>query len=229
MKNARPVSNLPEQTEFTGRRTFLKYLSLSAAVPVLPLVSVACQKYNQVAENKDDYKLPRTPDHRAICASCATPASLSSKVTIASASEPGDRMVISGTIYQPDGVTPADGIVLFVYHTDATGYYNKQDDPFSPRLRAWLRTGADGKYEFQTIKPGPYPHFATPAHIHASLWGPGYPEYGIDEYWFEGDPRINATERAKLPGRGGYNNVISLKLDGGGVLRGARDIKVERV
>ena len=98
---------------------------------------------------------------------------------------------MSGTIFQPDGKTPADGVVLCVYHTDATGYYSKDDDPYNPRLRGWMKTGPDGKYEFHTIRPAPYPRRDTPAHIHAQIYSEKIPEYAIDEYWFEGDPLIN--------------------------------------
>src|SRR6476469_8749496 len=41
-------------------------------------------------------------------------------------SEAGPRMVISGTIYKPDGKTPAPGVILYVYHTDQTGHYSKK-------------------------------------------------------------------------------------------------------
>jgi protocatechuate 3,4-dioxygenase beta subunit len=134
---------------------------------------------------------------------------------------------MSGTIYQPDGITPAEGIVLYVYQTDSTGYYNERDEPHQARLRGWMRTGRDGRYEFRTIKPAPYPSRSTPAHIHAHLYGPGYAEYWIDSYYFEGDPLITTSERAKLSGRGGFPSIIALKRDAEGVLRSARSIKLE--
>src|SRR5258707_1174520 len=47
---------------------------------------------------------------------CAT---ASSKITIAPESEPGSRMVVSGQVFRPDGVTPAAGVIMYAYHTDA--------------------------------------------------------------------------------------------------------------
>jgi protocatechuate 3,4-dioxygenase beta subunit len=135
---------------------------------------------------------------------------------------------MSGTIYQPDGITPAESIVLFVYHTDSTGYYNKDDDPYNPRLRGWMKTDKDGKYEFKTIKPAPYTKRTTPAHIHAQIYSSQIPEYSIDEYWFEGDPFITPAEKAKLTGRGGFNSIIQLTRGDDGILRGVRNIKLER-
>lgn len=63
------------------------------------------------------------------CGSCDAPAEISSATTIASANEPGEPLAISGIIYQQDGKTPAQGMVLFLFHTDATGHYNQEDDP----------------------------------------------------------------------------------------------------
>jgi len=166
---------------------------------------------------------------RMPCGSCDAPANLSWKTVITSKDETGEHLLMSGTIYQPDGTTPAEGVVLFVFHTDATGRYNKEDDPNNPRLRGWMKTGKDGRYEFRTIKPAPYPQLKTPAHIHAHIYGPGYPEYYIDEYWFEGDPLITPAERVKLSGRGGFPSIITLTRDGEGVLRGVRNIKLEHI
>ena len=153
---------------------------------------------------------------------------MTSRITIASDTEPGERLVMSGTIFQPDGKTPAEGVVLYVYHTDNTGYYSKDDDPYNPRLRGWMKTGADGKYEFRTIKPAPYPRRDTPAHIHAQIYSEKIPEYSIDEYWFEGDPLITDTQKKKLlTGRGGSGLVVKLTRDASGLLRGVRDIRLD--
>jgi protocatechuate 3,4-dioxygenase, beta subunit len=134
---------------------------------------------------------------------------------------------MAGRIFQPDGVTPAPGVLLFVYHTDATGYYN-QPNKLPARLRGWMHTGADGRYEFRTIKPAPYPHRDFPAHIHSTLSAPGYPEYWIDDYWFAGDPLITPAKRATLTGRGGFNPIVSLTRTDG-VWHGQRDIRLEHV
>ena len=60
-----------------------------------------------------------------------------------------------------------------------------------------MRTNAQGRYEFRTIKPGSYPNSRNPAHIHAYVSGPGYPEYWIDEYLFADDPFIKDEDKAK--------------------------------
>ncbi|MEY2504133.1 MAG: protocatechuate 3,4-dioxygenase, beta subunit, partial [Verrucomicrobiota bacterium] len=94
----------------------------------------------------------------APCGSCIAPEKLSWKTVIPPENEPGEPLVITGKIFQQDGKTPAQGMVLWVYHTDRTGYYNEKDDASHPRLKGWMKIGADGKYEFRTIRPGAYPH-----------------------------------------------------------------------
>jgi protocatechuate 3,4-dioxygenase beta subunit len=43
------------------------------------------------------------------------------RVKIVSDQEPGEPLIVSGTIYSPDGKQPLPGITLYVYQTDATG------------------------------------------------------------------------------------------------------------
>ena len=170
---------------------------------------------------------PPTLSGGAPCGSCNQPAKLSGKTVIPPAKEPGEPLVMTGKVFRPDGKTPADGMVLWVYHTDATGYYNEQDDASHPRLNGWMKVGADGKYEFRTIRPGAYPHRTTPAHIHAHVYGPGYSERSIDDYWFADDPRINEAEKAKMEKQGAHPVIVELKRGSDGVWRGERDIAVK--
>jgi protocatechuate 3,4-dioxygenase beta subunit len=56
-------------------------------------------------------------------------------------------------------------------------------------------TDADGRYEFRTVMPGPYPwpngmNDWRPAHIHFSLFGAGFAQRLITQMYFEGDPLI---------------------------------------
>jgi protocatechuate 3,4-dioxygenase beta subunit len=163
------------------------------------------------------------------CGSLHPPGNIASSGRIASGSEPGQPIEISGIVFLPDRATPAEGITIFAYHTDAAGYYNKPNNPFNPRLYGWVRTGKDGRYTFRTIKPGPYPDLSTPAHIHVSLFGPGYPEYWVDDYWFEGDPRINPQQIALLTGRGGGGETLQMSQGNDGMVHGSRNFVLEHV
>lgn len=214
-----------------SRREFIKSASMCAAA--LPSLSFGVFSLGgcsaQTEAIAQTTRMPYSAGRGSMpCSSCIAPQNISWLTTIASKDEKGEPLEMSGTIYQADGTTPAEGIVLFVYHTDSTGYYNKDDDPYNPRLRGYMKTGKDGKYEFKTIKPAPYPKKTTPAHIHAQIYSSEISEYSIDEYWFEGDPFITPEEKAKLlTGRGGFNSIITLTLNKEGILSGVRNIKLE--
>jgi protocatechuate 3,4-dioxygenase beta subunit len=153
------------------------------------------------------------------------------RIKMVSDQEPGEPLIIYGTVYGPDGVKPVDGARLYVYHTDAGGYYSEQDGkggPPQPRLKGWMKTNADGRYEFRTIKAAPYPGGGNPAHIHGTLSAQGFAERWIEEYWFEGDRYITAEMRAKLHGTANFSPIVSLHKDGDGVWRGRRDFRLEQ-
>ncbi len=153
------------------------------------------------------------------------------KTTIVADGEPGEPLIVSGTIYAPDGRTPLEGINLFVYQTDATGVYSTSGgggDNRSTRIHGLMRSNKEGRYEFRTIKPGSYPNSRNAAHIHAYVSGPDYPEYWIDEYLFEGDPFISNADSEKFGGKGTFSSILTLQRSTDGVLKALRDIKVER-
>lgn len=122
------------------------------------------------------------------------PASPPTVARIAPSDEPGVPIVISGTVVAPDGTTPVAGVVVYGYHTDASGYYRRtstgnDSGEDHPRLRGWARTDGSGHFSFLTIMPAPYPHRNVPAHVHIHVWGPGYPRQWF-ELEFQGDPLI---------------------------------------
>ena len=157
---------------------------------------------------------------------------LPSKLQLVEGSETGEKMIISGTVYLPDGKTPADGAILSLWQTDAKGYYiagGGGAGELHPRIHGRLKTGPDGKYEFETIKPGQYPSHTSPAHVHGHISAPGFPEYAII-YYFEGDDLITDKNRSELNNhRGGTPSIITLTKDGSGLLIGNRDIILEYV
>src|SRR5947209_17044116 len=143
-----------------SRRQFIKNAMIFAAA--LPLVSLnsSCQAQKRQSASKGVVG--------GGCDGCegiyeGMPRELSWQTNIASASEPGERMEINGIIYQVDGKTPAPNVVLYVYHTDAKGYYSPSPDQTGiarrhGHLRGWVKTNAGGEYKFTTIKPAPYPN-----------------------------------------------------------------------
>ena len=150
---------------------------------------------------------------------------------VASPDEPGDRLVLAGTVFQADGRTPVRDVVVYMHQTNAAGSY-AGGDPKSTwshrhgRLRAWVKTGSDGRYRFNTVKPGPYPGHTEPAHIHLTVLEPGRPPYFVDDVVFRGETRVTPEYVATRRKQGG-GGVIDLIRDGEGFWLARRDIVLE--
>jgi protocatechuate 3,4-dioxygenase beta subunit len=150
-------------------------------------------------------------------------------VRIVSDQEPGEPLIVSGTIYSPDGKQPLPGITLYVYQTDATGRYTTSGgNNRGTRIHGVMKTDANGRYEFRTIKPGSYPNTRNPAHIHAYVSGPGYPEYWIDEYLFADDPFVQDDAKQKAGTLGTFAPILKPVRGNDGILHAVRDIRIER-
>lgn len=157
---------------------------------------------------------------------------LTPRATIPPPGEAGERLVLTGRVLGPDGRTPAPGVVVYAYHTNAAGVYPTRGnetgwDRRHGYLRAWIVTDSSGEYRFETIRPASYPGREDPAHIHMIVKEPGRREYWIDEVVFEDDPRVTARYRAAQGNRGG-SGLIRLRRDGTGTWAGRRDIILER-
>lgn len=147
-----------------------------------------------------------------------------SRITIVPSGEPGTPLVFSGTVYRPDGTTPAPGVVLYVYQTDATGIYGPPGR--APRLRGWLRTDAGGGYEVRTIRPGSYPSGGIAAHVHTQLWGGGAETQWNSDLLFAGDPDLSPRELRESESAGRFSSICTPTRDADGTLRCRLDLRL---
>ena len=121
------------------------------------------------------------------------PAVIASHARIAPLAEPGEPLTITGRVTGPDG-RPRGGIIVYAYHTNRLGIYppavppRSQASNFHGQLRGWARTDADGRYVFETIRPGSYPNSKNPQHVHMHVIEPGCTTYPIKEVQFSDDP-----------------------------------------
>jgi len=165
------------------------------------------------------------------CADCPhyeAPAGLTATLVIPTGGFEGARLVVEGTVYRPDGRTPAAGVLVYAYHTSPAGRYPHPPgatgmERWHGTLRGWLRTGADGRYRIETVRPGRYPDGRIAAHIHMHVMPPGGRERYIDDIVFEDDPLVDAAYRSRAQDIGGPG-IVSLTRDAAGVLRATRDI-----
>lgn len=154
------------------------------------------------------------------------PADAKAQAILAPASEPGTRLVVSGRVLDEDG-RPIGNASMYVYQTDARGEYipGQSGGSDRPRLYAYLRTGADGRYSFTTIQPGSYPNSRNPAHIHFEI-SAGERER-VYEIVFAGDPHID--ERFEAQARQPFGGVVIVRTESaaGGALRATHDVRVK--
>ncbi|UII20514.1 intradiol ring-cleavage dioxygenase [Fulvivirga ligni] len=127
------------------------------------------------------------------------------------------KIKIKGTVFHKDGKTPANGVILYLYHVSRKGYYEPSANPKGWEIRhgqyrGWLKTGRDGKFTFYTFRPAAYPKAQEPEHIHIYLKEPGTVPYYIDSYLFNSDPLLTKQERLSQENRGG-SGIIKLTME----------------
>jgi protocatechuate 3,4-dioxygenase beta subunit len=134
------------------------------------------------------------------------PAQLSSTARIAPTSEPGDALVVRGQLLNVSG-SPAGNAIVFAYHTDRGGLYDKKENgPHSWRLRGWVKTDSDGRFTFETIRPGSYPNSNNPPHIHFTAFLPN------GERYHAGELQMSMTRPAGAPSP--EQATVTLRLEG---------------
>jgi protocatechuate 3,4-dioxygenase beta subunit len=166
-----------------ARRGFIKSLGVFAVSCAAMPASLACSTHQAEAQSQRP-----------------------STIEIATPQEPGTRIHLTGTIFDPNG-KPLPGVKMFLYHTDATGYYSRPvNDPRQARLRGTLWSDASGQYSFHTIKPAHYGDVSSPPaiHIHVHLQPPNGPEHWVESFYFEGDPQLRTEDASR-------NHAVSLK------------------
>ena len=112
----------------------------------------------------------------------------------------GERMIVSGRVLDEDG-RPLRDALIEIWQANAAGRYrhatDTHDAPLDPNFTGCGRviTDAEGRYRFKTIKPGAYPwgnhHNAwRPAHVHLSVFGYGFVQRLVTQFYFPGDPLL---------------------------------------
>ncbi len=152
---------------------------------------------------------------------------LTSVDTLPDFNDPGEKIKVTGTIYQNDGKIPAEDVILYIYHTDRKGIYptTGSETGWARRhgyIRGWIKTDRDGKYTFYTLKPGVYPDRSAPAHIHPIILEPNGKYYWLGSYHFDGDTLLTDKERSPDLPRGGSSGLLKLKKEAD-LLIGTRD------
>ena len=125
---------------------------------------------------------------------------------LAATEEPGDRLVLTGTVFSSDCRTPLPGALIEVWQANNSGVYDTNKpgnftETTTFHLRGMLQTNEGGRYEIETILPGRYPippnlpglekyaGLTRPAHIHFRVMESLHIPVTTQLY-FKGDPFI---------------------------------------
>ncbi|MBK5284201.1 MAG: hypothetical protein JJE25_02270 [Bacteroidia bacterium] len=143
-----------------------------------------------------------------------------SSIQLSSASEPGQPILISGTVRSENCPVAIPNAMVEVWHATDVGAYYTNVNPFT--LRGTLYTGTNGDYNFNSILPGWYLNGSQyrPRHIHYKVSAPGYATL-ITQLYFTGDPYIAADPWASQPAAA--LRIIPL-VNNNGTLEGQFDI-----
>ncbi|XDA99956.1 protocatechuate 3,4-dioxygenase subunit beta [Sulfitobacter sp. LCG007] len=135
----------------------------------------------------------------------------------------GPRIVVHGRVTD-QFERPVAGALIEVWQANAGGRYRHKKEgylaPLDPNFGGCGRciTDENGRYEFRTVQPGPYPwpngvNDWRPAHIHFSIFGHGFAQRLISQMYFEGDPMIwNCPIVASIPSKEAIQQLVA-RLD----------------
>ena len=210
-----------------SRREFLKNAILSAAT--LPLL-MSCKTEALAVDDAVGVvaRLRKNAQHRGATAMGAidVPDNVSWRMAFPVSRDDGEPILISGTVYKPDGKTTAPNTLIYFYHTDKYGIYGREGQPQHGRFRGWMLTDGKGRYEFTSIRPASYPNSTQSQHVHMTVTTLDSREDWIDSILFEGDPLITSRERGWSGKRGGFDPIVSLVKGKDGIQRAVRDIQL---
>ena len=206
-----------------SRRQFLRNTSLAALsagmLPTLlkadnslnPQESLACYPTTLDAYGQGPFYKPNAP---AIVNN-----------QLASQSEPGTRLVISGIVRTLNCSKIIPNTKIDIWHANNAAQY----DSAGFNLRGISYSNSQGFYLFETILPGKYLNGSKyrPRHIHFEITPPGYLAR-ITQLYFQGDTDIPADYAASITS-GTYDathRIIPLTLNAQGKYDGTWDIVV---
>lgn len=136
--------------------------------------------------------------------------------TIPDFASKSNKLKITGTIYESDGVTPAKNVLLFIHQTDENGNFElkRENKKRFVRHRGWIKTDKDGRYTFYTFVPGSYIYGNELKQILPIIKEPGKPEQKIETFVFEDDPLLTGECREKIENTN-PNRILKLDLKEG--------------
>lgn len=126
-----------------------------------------------------------------------------------------EKLKISGTIFESDGVTPASNVILYIDQADETGDFDvrKVDDKKYVHHRAWVKTDEDGRYTFFTFIPGNDRRYNQLQQLFPVVKEPSKNAYELAAFLFDADPLLTNRCRKRLVKKGDPSRILSPKKE----------------
>ncbi|HUM45695.1 MAG TPA: twin-arginine translocation signal domain-containing protein, partial [Chitinophagales bacterium] len=204
-----------------SRRQFLKNTALTTlSVGLLPGIVKA--ERNSLSQTREECN-PTTLDYFGQGPFYTPDAPLIVDNQLASQTEPGTRLILSGIVQTLDCAAIIPNALIDVWHANDAGAY----DNAGYTLRGITYSNVQGFYLIETILPGKYLNGSSyrPSHIHFKITPPGFPTI-ITQLYFEGDSDIPGDPAASITS-GIYDathRIIPLALNAAGKYEGTWDI-----
>ncbi|MES2747864.1 MAG: intradiol ring-cleavage dioxygenase [Bacteroidota bacterium] len=191
-----------------------RFLQIVLLLFVIQFLTSCNQKAKSNSETKKTTVSNETKPVGGGCDGCEImyidmPTNLSSVDTSLGWTERGQKLIVTGKVYQLNGTTPAPNVIIYYWQTDNNGLYSPTNSMNEKakrhgRIRGWVKTDTNGKFTIYTIRPAPYPNDNLPAHIHLAIKEPDVDtEYYTDELVFDDDKLLTIEKRKAAENRGG--------------------------
>ncbi|WP_415191363.1 hypothetical protein [Psychroserpens sp.] len=120
------------------------------------------------------------------------------------------KLKITGIIYKSDGVTPAEGVILYIEQADEDGDFDlrKHNDKHYAHHRGWIKTNADGRYTFYTFVPGGDRRYNQLQQLFPAIKEPSKPNYNLESFLFDEDPLLTKLCRKKINKKGDSSRIL---------------------
>lgn len=203
------------------KNTSLSLLSLGALPTLLSAAPVRTTKNSSLANCN-----PSTEDAYGQGPFYTQNAPTIQNFQLADINEIGQRLIISGRVFNLDCSEVIPDTEIDIWHADDSGAY----DNVGFKLRGKTTTNNQGFYIFETIKPGFYLNGTSyrPSHIHFKITAPGTSTLTTQLY-FENDPYIAGDAAASIT-NGSFDasaRIIPLVPNISGTFEGNWDIVID--
>jgi protocatechuate 3,4-dioxygenase beta subunit len=124
-----------------------------------------------------------------------------------------NKLKLSGTIFQSDGVTPAENVIVFIEQPDENGDFDlrRSGDDRYVFHRSWVKTDKDGKYTFYTFVPGNDRRYNRMQQIFPIIKEPSKNEVQLESLLFNDDPLLTKRCRKRLNKKGDAKRILTTK------------------